>query len=128
MFSSLKTSEANKIRITELTSKLSLGAENAIARIALGHSLAQSKKLDLKNIADAKGKEYSKRILLGEHEAYYIALICQKYGLYKTDKDIPKYLKLHIDHGLELVHGSISSNPNLDGIDFLISEVSLGLG
>lgn len=127
MFSSLRTSEANKKHITELTNKLGLGAENTIARIALSHSLAQSKKLNLKNIADSKGKEYSKRILLGEHEAYYIALICQQYGLYKTDKDIPKYLKLHIDHGLELIHRSISSNPNLDGIDFLINEVSLGL-
>lgn len=128
MFSSLKTSEVNKARITELTNKLNLGAENAIARLALGRSLAKEGKLDLKNIADAKGKEYSKRILLGDHEAYYIALVCQKYQLYKSDKDVPKYLKMHIDNGLELIHKEISSNPNLDGIDFLIEEISLGLG
>ena len=37
---------------------------------------------------DSKGKEYKDDILFGRYREYYIALICQHYGLYKTDKDI----------------------------------------
>ena len=127
MFNSITTSKANKERVTELTSKLSFGTENIIARIALAHSLAKDEKLDLKNIADAQGKTYRRQILLGDYEAYYIALVCQKYQIHKSDKDISKYFKLHIDQGLELIYNNISSNPNMEEIDFLIEEVSLGL-
>ena len=48
MFNSLRTSLENKQRITELTNKLALGAENVIARIALGYSLSKDTSLDLK--------------------------------------------------------------------------------
>ena len=41
MFSHIKTSKENKEVVTQLTNKLSLGAENVIARIAIAHSLAQ---------------------------------------------------------------------------------------
>ena len=49
MFSHIKTSKENKEVVTQLTNKLSLGAENVIARIAIAHSLAQEEKLDLKD-------------------------------------------------------------------------------
>src|SRR5688572_14327103 len=101
MFNSISTSEANKAVVTDLTNKFALGAENIIARIAFSYSLAQDTKLELKNLQDAKGKTYPAKILFGNHLEVYIALVCQHYQIHKTDKDIPRYNKLHLDHGLQ---------------------------
>lgn len=127
MFSSIKTSEENKVRVKELTHKLQLGAENVIARIAFSYSLSKGVKLDLKNIKDSKGKEYNKRVLFGDQLAFYVALVCQYYGIYKTNSEIPKYLKLHIDHGLELIYNEMMDNPNLAGTDILLDLISVGI-
>ena len=127
MFNSIKTSRANKLVVTELSRKFNLGAENVIARIALAYSLAQDRQLSLSDIADSQGKEYSKNVLLGSNLPYYIGLICVKYGLYKTDKDIPKYVKLHIDDGLQLMNKELRNNPNLNGYDYLIDQIETGL-
>jgi DNA sulfur modification protein DndE len=127
MFSQIKTTKANKALVTELTHKLNLGAENVIARVALAYSLSKSEKLSISSMKDSQGKEYSKGVLFGNMDAYYMALICTKYGIYKTDKDIPKYIKLHIDNGLELIADEVMSNPNLSGFDFLIEKIDSGL-
>lgn len=127
MFNSIKTSRANKLVVTELSRKFNLGAENVIARIALAYSLAQDRQLSLSDIADSQGKEYSKNVLFGSNLPYYIGLICVKYGLYKTDKDIPKYVKLHIDDGLQLMNKELRNNPNLNGYDYLIDKIETGL-
>ncbi|WP_020597295.1 DndE family protein [Spirosoma panaciterrae] len=123
MFNSITTSEANKVIITELTNKFSLGTENIIARLAFAYSIAQENKLDLKGLQDAKGKTYPVKILFGNHLEVYIALICQLYQIHKSDKDIPKYIKLHLDHGLhELKEYSTS-----DGTDFLLKAIESGI-
>ena len=127
MFTSIKTSRANKDIVTDLSRKFNLGAENIIARIALTYSLSQSRLLSLSDIADSQGKEYSKNVLFGSNMPYYIGLICVKYGLYKTDKDIPKYIKLHIDDGLQLMNKELRDNPNLNGYDYLIDKINNGL-
>ncbi len=127
MFNSIKTSKANKLVVTELSRKFNLGAENVIARIAFAYSLAQDRLLSLSDIADSQGKEYSKNVLFGSNLPYYIGLICVKYGLYKTDKDIPKYVKLHIDDGLQLMNKELRNNPNLNGYDYLIDKIEIGL-
>lgn len=127
MFNSIKTSRANKLVVTELSRKFNLGAENVIARIALAYSLAQDRQLSLSDIADSQGKEYSKNVLFGSNLPYYIGLICVKYGLNKTDKDIPKYVKLHIDDGLQLMNKELRNNPNLNGYDYLIDKIETGL-
>ena len=114
MFTSIKTSRANKDIVTDLSRKFNLGAENIIARIALTYSLSKDRLLSLTDIADSQGKEYSKNVLFGNNLPYYIGLICVKYGLYKTDKDIPKYIKLHIDDGLQLMNKELQDNPNLN--------------
>ncbi len=113
--------------VTELSRKFNLGAENVIARIAFAYSLAQDRLLSLSDIADSQGKEYSKNVLFGSNLPYYIGLICVKYGLYKTDKDIPKYVKLHIDDGLQLMNKELRNNPNLNGYDYLIDKIEIGL-
>ena len=127
MFTSIKTSRANKDIVTDLSRKFNLGAENIIARIALTYSLSQNRLLSLSDIADSQGKEYSKNVLFGSNMPYYIGLICVKYGLYKTDKDIPKYIKLHIDDGLQLMNKELRDNPNLNGYDYLIDKIETGL-
>ena len=127
MFTSIKTSRANKHIVTELSRKFNLGAENIIARIALTYSLSKDRILSLTDISDSQGKEYSKNVLFGNNLPYYVGLVCVKYGLYKTDKDIPKYIKMHIDDGLQLMNNELRDNPNLNGYDYLIDKITNGL-
>lgn len=127
MFKNIKTSKANREVVAQLTRKLNLGTENIIARIALTRSLSENKKLDLSKIEDSSGKEYSKSVLLGDNEDIYIGLICTHYGIYKTDKNISKYIKMHIDDGLEIIQSELIENPKLDGFDFLIEKINCGL-
>jgi DNA sulfur modification protein DndE len=127
MFTSIKTSRENKEVVTQLTRKLSLGPENVIARLALAYSISKERKLNLIDIKDSQGKEYNKKVLFGDHEEQYIAMICVHYNLYKTDKDIPKYVKLHIDDGLQLINEEISSESTISGMDFLVRKIENGL-
>src|SRR5690606_26023328 len=122
-----KTSLANKEIITNLTNKLGLGTENIISRIAFAHSLAQDHRLDLKNINDAKGKEYSAKVLFGEHLDYYVALVAMHYNIYTTDKDIPRYVKMHVDDGLQLLKVEFETNHNTTGFEFIASKIDVGL-
>lgn len=127
MFTSIKTSRDNKYIVTDLSRKFNLGAENIIARIALTYSLSKDRLLSLTDISDSQGKEYSKNVLFGSNLPYYVGLVCVKYGLYKTDKDIPKYIKMHIDDGLQLMNNELRDNPNLNGYDYLIDKIETGL-
>ena len=100
MYKTIRTSKANREVITSLTNKLALGAENVIARIAIAHSLSFGEKLDLRSVSDSQGKEYTRNVLFGENALYYEAMVCQLYGVFKTDKDVPKMIKAHLDDGL----------------------------
>ena len=123
MFSSIKTSRVNKEIVTHLTNKLNLGAENVIARLAFSYSMSQETKLDLSNIQDSAGKEYNAKVLFGNYTDIYVALICVHYNLHKTDKDISRYVKMHIDEGLQLINKYVSSKDSITGTEFLINEV-----
>ena len=127
MFTQIKTSKENKEVVALLTRKLGLGTENVIARIAYTYSLSQDKKLDLNDIKDASGKEYSKSVLFGDYYDMYLGLLCVHYGLYKTDKDIGRYIKMHVDYGLQLLNEEVNERSNIDGFDFLIEKINLGL-
>ena len=120
MFSQIKTSKENKEIVSQITRKWNLGAENVIARIAFAHSIAKSGLLDLNDLQDSGGKEYSKNVLFGEHADIYLGMICLKYNLYKTDKRIGKYAKLHLDNGLKLLNIESEEKANIDGFYFLI--------
>lgn len=127
----IRTSEDNQAVVRNLTAKLPVGTrENVIARIALGYSLQTGKKFKTAdfNLYDSKGKEYKDHILFDEkYRDFFIALICQHYGLYKTDEvNIPKYIKLHIDHGLESLDKIFSDNHNYTFFDFLIEYIEKG--
>ena len=127
MFTHIKTSKQNRVIVADLSRKLELGTENIIARIAYAYSLSKDRRLEIKDIKDAGGKEYRSTVLFGNNLPYYIGLVSTHYGIYKSDKDIPKYIKLHIDDGLELLDAEVKSNPNLLGFDFLVKKIDLGL-
>lgn len=128
MLINIRTSEANKPIVQELTRKLNLGTENYVSRIAFSYSISRNIRLSLeKDLLDSKGKEYKDDILFGKYRDYYIALVCQHYNLYKTDKDIGKYIKMHIDHGLGLMNKIFVDNPNYSGLDFLLENIERGI-
>ena len=127
MFSNIKTTRANKETVARLTNKLSLGTENVIARIALTYSIAADRKLDVTQIGDSLGKEYSFKVLFGEYSDYYMSLVAVHYQLYKSDKDLPRYIKMHIDDGLDLINQEIDNKSSMSGTDFLINQIERGL-
>ena len=126
MLINLRTSEANKPVVQELTKRLNLGTENVVSRIAFAYSLSKGVNLSLENdLKDSKGKEYKDDILFGKYRDYYIAMICQHYNLYKSDKDIGKYIKMHIDHGLTVMNKLFDENKNYSGLDFLLENINI---
>jgi len=127
MFSNIKTSKANKGIVTALTNKLALGTENIIARIALAYSLSNNRVLNLSQIQDAGGKEYSAKVLFGDYTDYYVAIICLHYNIYSTDKDIIRYIKMHVDDGLELLQSEFSQNSNTTGFEFIARKIDESL-
>lgn len=127
----IKTSGENQTVVTQLTRKLPGGTkENVIARIALGYSLSTGKRFTPQefSVYDSQGKEYKDYMLFDElHRDFYIAMICQAYGVTKTDELIPKYIKLHVDHGLEKLNYLFEHNPQYTFIDFLTDYYSKGI-
>lgn len=126
MFTQIKTSKENKEVVSRLTRRLNLGTENIIARIAFTYSLSKDHKLDLKDLKDAGGKEYSKAVLFGEYYDIYLGLLCTNYRLYKTDKDLVKYIKMHVDYGLELINHELNENPHWESFEYIVGKISCG--
>jgi len=127
MFTHIRTSKENRDVVAQLTRKLNLGTENYIARIALSHSLSQDRKLRLKDIQNSSGKEYSKAVLFGSYLDYYLGMVALHYGIHISDKDLPKYVKMHIDDGLHLLNEELNQRSNIDGFDFLVEKIEMGL-
>lgn len=123
----IKTSAKNKELVTQLTRKFALGAENVIARIAIAYSLKSGVKFQPTEIKDAGGKEYSKSVLFGNLFPLYIAMMCAHYDIKDTDKDLPRYFKMHLDDGLERIAADVKDNPNLVGFDYLFDRIHEGL-
>lgn len=127
MIGQIKTSTENKDRVTRLTRKFGLGAENIIARIAIAYSLKQGGHFDPTKVKDSGGKEYSRNVLFGNLFPLYLSMICEHYQIKSTDKDLPRYFKLHLDDGLELIDKDVKDNPNLVGFDYLFDKIHEGL-
>lgn len=127
MFSQIKTSKENKEVVAKLSRKLNLGKENTIARIAFSYSLSLNRKMDLSDIQDSGGKEYSRSVLFGDNFDIYIALICSHYEIYKKDVNIVKYVKMHLDDGLQIINEEIRKNSTVDGFDYLHNKIKIGI-
>lgn len=123
----IKTSEANKELIREYSTKLKLPAENIIARIALGYSISKGRTLNLSSIRDSKGKEYKEDTFFGSHKNQFVSLLCQLYNIDKSNLNIPKYMKMHVDDGLELMEKFFESNQNHTIYDFLRETIDRGI-
>ncbi len=54
-------------------------------------------------------------------------MICTYYQINNRDRDIPRYFKLHLDHGLEMINADVEDNPNLVGYDYLFNKIHEGL-
>lgn len=127
MFSQIRTSSRNREVVVELTRKFNLGAENIIARIAIGYSLQSGDKFSPLDIKDSGGKEYSKNVLFGYYYPIYESLICTHYQINSNNKDLPRYFKLHLDDGLQRIYNEVKDNPNLVGYDYLFDKIQSGL-
>lgn len=127
MFTHIKTSKENREIVSILTRRLSLGTENIISRLALTHSLSQNRKLNLEDIQNSSGKDYSKAVLFGDYVDYYLGMVALHYGIHISDKDLPKYIKMHIDDGLQLLNEEMNERSNIDGFDFLVEKIERGL-
>ena len=90
-------------------------------------SISESEKLSLANIKDSKGKEYSSTVLFGSYPRLYAAIVCQRYNIPEYDPDLAKYVKIHIDDGLEKIHQVVKSNPNLVLLDWVMGKIETGL-
>lgn len=114
--------------VKKLTNKMQLGEENHIARIALAYSLAKGATYDANKVySSEKQKEYKDNTLFGRYQDYYVALICQKYQIHKDNAEIRKYIKWHIDNGLELIDLYFKENKNVTGLEFLLDHIELGI-
>ena len=124
----IKTSETNKTVVQELTRRMFPQGqyENVISRIALSYSISRGERLDLDKMRDSKGKEYKEDTLFGSNKAFYVALICQHYGIHKESLELQRYLKMHLDDGLERLSKIFADNRNYTGLDFLIEYIERG--
>ncbi len=127
MFTHIRTSKENREVVAKLTRRLNLGTENYISRIALAHSLSQDRKLKIEDIQNSSGKEYTKSVLFGQYLDYYLGMVALHYGIHITDKDLTKYIKMHIDDGLQLLNEELNQRSNFDGFDFLVDKIEFGL-
>ena len=116
----VRTSKENREIVANLSRKLSLGSENHIARIAFAYSLSKEK-LNLLGIKNSSGKEYSKSVFFGDNYELYVGLISVKYDLHSSDKDIPRYIKMHVDDGLEKLY-ELYQNKKLKEINEVIES------
>ena len=127
MFSQIKTSTKNREIVSELTQKFKLGAENIIARIAIAYSLQTKEKFSPIDTQDSGGKEDSRNVLFGNNYQIYKAMMCTYYNISDTDRDLYRYFKIHLDHGLQIIYDDVKNNPNLIGYDYLFDKIELGL-
>jgi DNA sulfur modification protein DndE len=128
----IKTAESSWDLIKKFTQKFSAQGgslpENVVPRIALSYSISKGRKMNVVEIKDSKGKEYKDSILFSKsNRSYFIAMVCQHYQIYKSDENIRKFVKMHIDDGLELMDKFFESNPAYSVFDFLIEVVERGI-
>lgn len=119
----IRTSKNNKEIVGKLTRKFGFGYENHISRIAFAYSIKSDKKLDISMLKDSNGKTYSKSVFFGDNINIYIGLVCVKYEIHSSDKDVIKYVKMHVDDGLESINNLVIDkgiNDKLDFLNFLI--------
>ena len=121
----INTSKKNKELVSKFTRKFKLGSENHIARMAFAYSISSSmidsdpNQMELSKIQDSGGKVYPKSVFFGKHFNLYCGLVCVLHKLHSTDRNIPKYIKMHVDNGLELIDRKLHTQDYNEPIDFI---------
>jgi len=127
MFLGIRTSLQNRQRVAELTRRFGFRTENVVARIAFVYSLAQGKFGPGAALRDSKGKEYSSQVLFGSYLPVYVAMLCSTYEIPRNHQEIPRYVKLHLDDGIERLDALLAANPNDQPWDLFLQLVEDGL-
>jgi len=115
----IKTSKENREIVARLSRKLGLGSENHISRIAFSYSINSDKKLNVSKIKNSSGKVYSKSVFFGNNFDLYIGMVCIKYNIHSSDNDILKYIKMHVDDGLESLNEFVEDQGIQNGFDLI---------
>lgn len=110
----IKTSKLTKEIVASLTRKLGLGFENHISRIAFGYSISKGEKLDVQQILDSSGKEYSNSVFFGDKQDAYKGIISTFYNIHPDNPDVMKLIKMHVDDGLFKIQSLYDEKRNLD--------------
>lgn len=119
----IRTSRENKVIVQNLTRKLGLGFENQIARIAFAYSISNGIKLQISDIKDSSGKEYSGSVFFGDKTTIYKGIISLRYNIHPENPDVLKLIKMHIDDGLRSLDKLYSENKNID-VFYDLSQLS----
>lgn len=100
---SIHTALKHKLPIASISKSWGLGKENIIARMAFTISLRMDEAINFETLYDSKGKEYRAKVLFGEHQNIYEELLCKRENINKDHPNFKKYIKAHIDRGLDLI-------------------------
>lgn len=111
----LKTSKKTKEIFEELGKSSNL-KPFALSKIAVSMSLNSPTSIDEYENDDTNGLELQRATVTGEFDSIYKALIEIKLGRHITDDEYyPKYMKLHMDRGAELLSNNYKySGGNLE--------------
>lgn len=100
----LKTSKQTKEYFDKLCASSSL-KPFALCKIAIALSLNEKAPITEYPSDDMSGMELQRATVTGEHDIVYKALLEMNLGRHLTDDDyFPKYMKLHIDRGTEILY------------------------
>lgn len=108
----LKTSKKTKEIFEEVGRSYNL-KPFALSKIAVSLSLKSKEPIDNYGEKDANGLELQRSTVTGEYDAIFKALIEMNLGTNLSDDDYyPKYMKLHMDRGAELLYSDFRYSKN----------------
>ncbi|WP_294353789.1 DndE family protein [uncultured Clostridium sp.] len=108
----LKTSKKTKEIFEEVGRSYNL-KPFALSKIAVSLSLKSKEPIDQEEEKDVNGLELQRSTVTGEYDAIFKALIEMNLGRNITeDEYYPKYMKLHMDRGAELLYSDFRYSKN----------------
>lgn len=129
-----RTSKKHQDEIRDLTKLFNFRHEGIISTIAIGLSLQTNHRFELSDFsnADVSGKDIRDEVLFGRIEGkstynVYQALFEQHYKRNLSEEDFGKFVKLHLEHGIEiladqLLHKNYGKNIQFDYLVNLIKR------
>lgn len=133
----IKTTIENKDTVTTLTkNKFQFKDDRIIAQIALAYSIQKGSKFELSDwdVKNKGGKEYPESVLGSlngnSNDIIYHVILNHHYGRKISKEDFPKLVKLHLDHGLEMLNKDLILKDKGKGhhINYLMNLINNGLG